>query len=483
MLRFIVTTLAVLQFTAPPAGAFSADELELEFDARLLTADEKRLLQTGLAFANAYNGLIDGAWGNASQRALERYEARNGRSDPVTNVEVLFLVLETYGLLERHGWAREYNSTMDMSFLVPSVGFIAGDPSENFLNMELAGTSLGYSLTIGDGAQTQPLHEFTAREAVGEAYQVRKPLLWITSARTATGLTLYTRSDYRGGVWATIILSAGDEDAGALAAVTGSIEPGYAPQIGPSPGVLATGIKTMADILDEGPSGLPKTEPPGMAAAPSAEPLPGQGGTEQRMGFGTAFLVSTSGDFLTNNHVVSGCSTLSIDGLPANVVATDTAFDLALLRVSPAPSALPAEFAERPARLNSDVTVIGYPLPDLLGGLNVTRGSVTSLKGIAGDGVRMQISAPVQPGNSGGPVVNAAGQVVGVVVSKLDAQMVANATGDIPQNVNFAIRAEIAKLFLYQNGVEPIEVPEAEALPPENIAETAEGFTRLLTCN
>ena len=174
---------------------------------------------------------------------------------------------------------------------------------------------------------------------------------------------------------------------------------------------------------------------------------------------------------------------MSIDGLAATIIATDEAFDLALLRVSPAPMAEPAQFAEKPARLNSDVTVIGYPLPDLLGGLNVTRGSVTSLKGIAGDGVRMQISAPVQPGNSGGPVVNAAGQVVGVVVSKLDAQMVADATGDIPQNINFAIRGEIAKLFLYQNGVEPVEVEEAPAVPPEDLAEVAQGFTRLVTSN
>ena len=95
----------------------------------------------------------------------------------------------------------------------------------------------------------------------------------------------------------------------------------------------------------------------------------------------------------------------------------------------------------------------------------------------------MQISAPVQPGNSGGPVVNAAGQIVGVVVSKLNAQMVAEATGDIPQNINFAIRAEIAKLFLYQSGVEPVVVEEQPALSPEDLAESARGFTRLITCN
>jgi serine protease Do len=167
----------------------------------------------------------------------------------------------------------------------------------------------------------------------------------------------------------------------------------------------------------------------------------------------------------------------------ATVVAQDENFDLALIRVAAPPPASPSVFAEKPARLNSDVTVIGYPLPEILGGINVTRGAVTSLKGIGGDGVRMQISAPVQPGNSGGPVLNSAGQVVGVVVSKLDAQVVSEAFGDIPQNVNFAIRAEIAKLFLYQNGVEPIEAAEGAPLPPEEIADQAEDFTKLITCN
>jgi len=470
-----------LCLAASNVEAFNADQLQLEFDARWLTADEKRFLQAGLAFANSYNGLIDGAWGPGSQRALERYEVRNGRTDYVTNSDVLFLALEAYETLEKDGWVRQYNAALDMSFLVPTVGFIPGKPSENFVNMELAGSTLGYSLIIGTATQTERLHVYTANSAIGEVYKVRRPVLWITSARTSEGVSLYTRSDFRQSGWSTIMLSARDVDAGALAAVSGSIEPGYAAQIGNSPGVLSAGIETMAAMLNNGSNAQGETAPATVEAPP--ERKDDENGGSATKGFGTGFLVSGEGDFLTNNHVVQGCTSVSIDGLPAAIVATDAAFDLALLRVAPAPTAEPAQFAEKPARLNSDVTVIGYPLPDLLGGLNVTRGSVTSLKGIAGDGVRMQISAPVQPGNSGGPVMNASGQVVGVVVSKLDAQLVADATGDIPQNINFAIRAEIAKLFLYQNGVEPEVVEETVALPPEDLAEIAKGFTRLVTCN
>lgn len=465
------------------AWAFSEEQLELEFDARLLTVDEKRFLQAGLAFSNNYNGLIDGAWGPASQRALERYEASKGRDLYVTNGEVLLLALATYEEVEAFGWARQYNSGLDMSFLVPTKRFVPGAPSDNFVNMEVTGTTLGYALSVGNDSETSILHQTVSEAASGDIYQVRRPAVWITSSRTRDGLTIYVRSDFRRGSWSSIMLTAWDNDAGLLAAVSGSIAQGYAPLIDISPGVLADGVETMAKVIDREPNVVSQPDRSGATAAPNSEAAPSTVDENESGGFGTGFLVSSSGEYITNSHVVDGCKGFSIAGQEASLVAKDEAFDLALLRVGKATDATPAQFANKPARLNSDVTVIGYPLPDILGGLNVTRGAVTSLKGIGGDGVRMQISAPVQPGNSGGPVVNAAGQIVGVVVSKLDAQLVQEVIGDIPQNVNFAIRAEIAKLFLYQNGVEPVEAAEAPALAPEDLAELAEGFTALVSCN
>jgi S1-C subfamily serine protease len=165
------------------------------------------------------------------------------------------------------------------------------------------------------------------------------------------------------------------------------------------------------------------------------------------------------------------------------IAAVDARGDLALLRPESrfAPPAV-AAFAAGPARLNADLTVAGYPLHGILGGLNVTRGALTSASGLGGDSTTMQISAPVQPGNSGGPVIDADGLVTGVVVSKLDAVKIAGAIGDLPQNVNFAIRGEVAKLFLSVHGVDfRVGIPRGR-VEPSALAEDAARYTVLLEC-
>ncbi|MFV0332533.1 MAG: S1C family serine protease [Tropicimonas sp.] len=479
---------------SPQAPAFTRDEVFLEFDARTISQAEKRFLQAGLAFLGTYNAMLDGAWGKGSQHALERYAAQAGVAAPVPNWLVSVIALSTLEVFDQDGWEQRHIDLLDISLLVPSKRLRARRDSNMFINLNHTETSLGYSLTRGDASQVTRLHGYTLQQAMAGAspYQVRRGDTWITSARTAQGLTLYTRSDRRRAFWSTVMLSAGDADGGQLAAVSGSINPGGALPLVLPHGRLMDGIVTVTALLDA-PSDNDRQQAGAAASlrertAPEAPkvplenaPQPHDGG-ETRGGTGTGFVVSPRGHVLTNHHVAGNCGSLEVDQLPATLVASDRDFDLALLAVEGAANWKSAVFADKPARLNSDVTVVGYPLTGLLGGLNVTRGTVSSLKGLGGHTSQMQISAPVQPGNSGGPVVDASGNVVGVVVAKLDAQMVADLVGDIPQNINFAIRGEIAKLFLFQNGVEPVEAVDHQEMRPEELAEHVQGYTRLITC-
>ncbi len=162
---------------------------------------------------------------------------------------------------------------------------------------------------------------------------------------------------------------------------------------------------------------------------------------------GTAFFVSRNGEALTNAHVVEDCQQIRVNGDMARLLARDVKNDLALLATDQHPSQWSNWRVS--VRQGEDIVVYGFPLTGVLSsGGNVVTGNVTALAGLEDDSRFLQISAPVQPGNSGGPLFDRFGNIVGVVVSKLNAIRIASATGDIPQNVNFAIKASVATAFL-----------------------------------
>lgn len=227
------------------------------------------------------------------------------------------------------------------------------------------------------------------------------------------------------------------------------------------------------------------------ATSSSAESSSGNGVTqnqpEQSVGVtGTGFFISSEGYVITNAHVVGNCSTLSASAFavpPANaqLVAKDTANDLALLKIA---GKAPAHAALRSAvRTGEDIAAFGYPLYGLLASAgNFTAGNVSALAGVGDDTRYIQISAPVQPGNSGGPVLDQYGNVVGVVESKLNVLKVAGAIDDIPQNVNFAIKSSVLISFLQSSGVET-EIGNIEKpLSPADLADRAKSISLFLRC-
>lgn len=202
---------------------------------------------------------------------------------------------------------------------------------------------------------------------------------------------------------------------------------------------------------------------------------------------GTGFIISRQGHVLTNHHITKGCSTVRtiMEGRkqPLTIIATDVANDLALLQL-PARVPSAARFREgRTIRPGDGVIVVGFPLRGLLASeASITTGTVSALAGIGNDTRFLQITAPVQPGNSGGPLLDHAGQIVGVVVGKLDTLMLAKATGDIPQNINFAINGTVAKAFLDANGVEYETEVSTRKMEPSDIGAIAKKSTLAIEC-
>ena len=122
----------------------------------------------------------------------------------------------------------------------------------------------------------------------------------------------------------------------------------------------------------------------------------------------------------------------------------------------PAVAALAPLADGRTARLGQQVHALGFPYYSIAGtSLHLTSGNVSALAGIDDDRRFFSFTAPVQPGNSGGPLLDANGAVMGLVVARLSEDYIVETTGSVPQNINYALReAELAD-FLARRGIAP----------------------------
>ena len=125
----------------------------------------------------------------------------------------------------------------------------------------------------------------------------------------------------------------------------------------------------------------------------------------------------------------------------------------------------------------------GYPLGDLLSSnASVTTGSLTAVTGPRNDSRLLQVSAPIQLGNSGGPLLDNDGNVVGVVSGTLNSMTLALLTGVVPQNVNFAIKASLVRSLLEAHAVSYEHSSARRELSPADAGEQAAKFTFRILC-
>jgi S1-C subfamily serine protease len=173
---------------------------------------------------------------------------------------------------------------------------------------------------------------------------------------------------------------------------------------------------------------------------------------------GTGFFVTGAGHLLTNAHVARDCGNPVIrmpDGSTtgALVIALGDKADLALMKAHVTTEHFARIRVTPEPREGDQVTVFGFPLAGMLSSTgNATFGYVSAIKGLGDNDDHLQISAAVQSGNSGGPLLDASGNVIGVVFAKLGLKAAA-LTGDLPQNINFAVKATVATRFLTSQAV------------------------------
>lgn len=186
-------------------------------------------------------------------------------------------------------------------------------------------------------------------------------------------------------------------------------------------------------------------------------------------------------------HVVDGCDTIELIGenlskTHASLVAKDPSNDLAILQVDSSVMLQPLPLVRMQAKSGQQVFTLGFPHVDLMGSEpKLTDGVVSAVTGIDNDVRTLQITVPVQAGNSGGPLLNMSGEVVGLVSHKLLAATVFAWTGDLPENVNYAIKTDYLEL-LAQTMKIPVaqEAVNQEKYPLEQLVEKAKSSVFLV---
>lgn len=166
-----------------------------------------------------------------------------------------------------------------------------------------------------------------------------------------------------------------------------------------------------------------------------------------KMSTGTGFFISEE-FIVTCSHVVNGARTITIfkNGVKNNaqIVIDNPDLDFALLKTDDYKSQkyfIASKFLNE--NIGNKLLTLGFPLPNILGSdIRVTDGIVSSKTGINSNPIYFQMSTPIQPGNSGGPIINENFEVIGMVSSKISDIYAMENTGTIPQNVNFGVKSD-----------------------------------------
>lgn len=200
---------------------------------------------------------------------------------------------------------------------------------------------------------------------------------------------------------------------------------------------------------------------------------------------GTGFFVSENGNLISNYHVVDGCNSVkaSYKGqmLDATLLAYDELNDLAALQLKAKPKTVIPLSDENPYPMQ-DLIVAGYPFGENFSStIKFTKGIVSSLAGLGNNYSQIQIDAAIQPGNSGGPIVDENGNAIAVAVAKLSISHVLKNYGVVPENTNFGVKVSAVRNLLDSSEIR-YSKSQNSALSKQELAKNVTSATLYLTC-
>jgi peptidoglycan hydrolase-like protein with peptidoglycan-binding domain len=475
---------------AAPAATFEAS----------LNRDERALVQRALVWLGLYDGWIDGDFGAGTRAAIGGWQSRADREPTGTLTENETVALLADGLTAegRLGWTATVDPANGIEIGYPSALMTERSQNESGGNdyVDPIGSGVLSTIRVRDVQQGAidvfyNLSRRSTDDGRHVTYDFRRGPIFILAGDTASG-HFYERFEQRDTEIRGYRLSwapwENDRYAPIAVAMSNSFYPfGGAPT---TPGiypVIGPLVAAAAARIGEGPAaGAPPTAEASVPAAtggasgePATPPV-----KPPDTASGTGFVISREGEILTNAHVIRGCGAIEVGGVgAATVLAVDERRDLALLDTGATfQTTIPIRSGGQ-LELGEPVTVLGYPYRGIVStSLTITQGIVSAIVGLDDDPSRFQLTAAVQPGNSGGPVIDEAGRLIGVVAARINDGYIASATGSLPQNVNFGIRVELVDSFLIEHGILVEHSADATPVTAREIAKRIGGLVHPVIC-
>lgn len=445
---------------APPAAEETPQEARAS--EALLTADQRKELQSALQWFGFYQGGIDGAFGPGTRNSMAAWQEAQGHEPTgvLTSGDRAALLGAWRDESAAFGFAEVAEAEAGITVSLP-LGLVEFDhyepPFVHFRPRSEGGPRVVLISQPGDQAAFYGLYDILQtlesvpmngpRERGERAFGIRG-----TSASVDTTI----RAEFTGGMikgW-MFISSPGNEARDAR--ILRQIETSFTPRSDKAldPGMVAMSAETKAGLL----SGLEVRKP--------------------RLSRSGLF-VDAAGSVLTTVEAVENCGRVTIDGkTEASVALSDAASGLALLKpLAPLSPRVVAEFQLAPERPGTEVMVAGYPYEDRLPAPVLTFGTLEEVTGLDGEPGLKRLALPALPGDAGGPVLDATGAVIGMLLPKATAE-----GRTLPDGVQFAVSgAEIARI-LGESDVTPVQADRKAALPPSELTAAGMGMTALVSC-
>lgn len=434
------------------------------------TEQERVVIQLLLIFTGDYVAIVDAAFGNRTYEALQSFQSRNNRrqNGVLSEWELQLLWDQGGSVMEKVGFEFRDDLTTGITLGIPESLFVSTEHTERGKrwidrngHVELETLRIPHHHTPYDQLFQRLSRETASRQIEYTFYRRNNFIVSGTNRGRNFYLRMFrTQNDTRG------FSLAWDEQVSALM------------------DRVSVAMSNSLTLYDG--SALPNPPEQKRPAPQTGETTPfPDTNARQNKSAGSGYFITENGHIGTNYHVVEGCSRIRIaDHGPARLVKSDPTNDLAIIHVETSEPHTVARFRSAPVRRGEEIYVLGFPFSDLLGNnLTISEGIVSSLAGIGGDVTNFHLSAPVQPGNSGGPVLDASGDLVGTVVAKLDAMKTLEVAGTLPENVNFAVHGNMMAILMRSANLTPIYASPTEEMTAADVSSKAEKFTVQVLCN